>query len=485
MTEKNDTPDQPEYDTAEDFATLLAEQGAVQSLRLQIGDQVTGRVIHSTRESVFVQLSPTQEAVIARVELENEDGELTVREGDEVEAFVADLRNGIELRRKLSGERVDIIMLEQAHEKRVPVEGMVTGVNKGGLEVTLGGARAFCPISQIDLDFVQDAQEFVGKTLEFVIKEIREGGRNVLVSRRALLETRRAEQARELLRDLEVGQRRNVTVTRLATFGAFADLGGIDGLIPISQLSHGNVESVDQVLREGDQVEVEVMRVDEDPEHPEKPRIALSLKATLADPFVAHAADLNDGASLEGRVARIEKFGAFVELFPGVQGLVHISEMADRRIRHPSDVVTEGEMVTVRVLGVDPEKQRVSLSLKEAEPQVAPGDGHLRVGAAVQGTVDRVEPFGVFVALEGGGRALLPAVETGTPRGTDLGRAYPEGMSLDLTIIAIDERGRIKVSQKARAAADERAVVESFNRNQSSGSGLGTLGDLFANKLKR
>ncbi len=482
MTDHDDAPD-----GTEDFAAMLEAQGALESLRLQIGDKVAGRVIHTTQDSVFVQLSPTQEAVIARAELEDADGELTVSDGDEVEAFVSGLRDGIELRRKLGGEGVDVILLEQARETQMPVEGTVTGVNKGGLEVTIGGARGFCPISQVDVDFVQDAHEFVGKTLEFLIKDIKENGRNVVVSRRALLEARREEQAKAVLADLEVGQRRTVRVSRLASFGAFVDLGGIDGLIPISQLSFGNVESVDQVLQEGDEVEVEVMRIEDDPDRPGKPRIALSLKATLPDPFVAHAADLFDGATLEGRVVRLQKFGAFVELFPGVQGLVHISEMADRHIRHPSDVVAEGDTVTVRVLGVDTEQQRVSLSLREAEaPRPPVGEGHLRVGAPVRGTVERVERFGVFVKLDGGGKALLPAAETGTPRGTDLAKAFPEGSTHDLTVVAIDDQDRIKVSRKAREQADERAVVDSFNQSQSAGgSGLGTFGDLFKDKLKR
>jgi len=482
MNDRDDTPE-----ATEDFAAMLAEHGELKSLRLQLGDKVTGRVIHITQDAVFVELSPTQEAVISRVELEDSDGELTVEIGGEVEAFVAALRNGIELRRKLvGGDGIDVLMLEQAREKQVPIEGTVTGVNKGGLEVTIGGARGFCPISQADIDFVEDPQEFVGKTFEFIVKAVKENGRNVVISRRALLEARRKEQAKDVLRDLEVGQRRKVRVSRLLSFGAFVDLGGIDGLIPISQLGYGNVESVEDVLTEGEEVEVEVMRIEEDPDHPGKPRIALSLKATLPDPFVAHADQFLEGTTLEGKVVRLQPFGAFVELLPGVQGLVHISEMADRRIRHPSDVVEEGQTVTVRVLGVDPEKKRISLSLREAPTPAPPvGEGHMQIGAAVQATVDRIERFGVFVKLAGGGTALLPAAETGTPRGTDLAKVFPEGTELDVTIIAIDDQGRVKVSKTARETADERAVVDSFNRSQGGGKGLGTFGDLFKDKLQK
>jgi small subunit ribosomal protein S1 len=368
----------------------------------------------------------------------------------------------------------------------VPIEGTVSGVNKGGLEVTIGGARGFCPMGQADIEFVEDPQEFVGKTFEFIIKDVKENGRNVVVSRRALLEARRREQAKELLRDLEVGQRRKVRVSRVLSFGAFVDLGGIDGLIPISQLGYGNVESVEDVLTQGDEIEVEVMRIEEDPEHPGKPRIALSLKATLPDPFVARADDFREGTTLEGKVVRIQPFGAFVELFPGVQGLLHISEMAERRIRHPSDVVAEGQAVTVRVLGIDPAKQRISLSLRESEVPAPPvGEGHMQVGTAVQATVERIERFGVFVKLAGGGKALLPAAETGTERGTDLAKLFPEGTKLELTIIAIDDQGRVKVSKKAREQADERVVVDSFNRSQGGGKGLGTFGDLFKDKLSK
>ncbi len=468
---------------SEEFAALLDQAGAIASLRLAVGDRVSGRVIHISNDTVFCALSPTQEASIPKTELLADDGKLSVTIGDEVEAFVYSLRNGIELRRRLSSDGVDLLLLERARETRLPVQGTITGVNKGGLEIAVAGTRGFCPISQIDVDFVEDPQALVGKTYDFLVQEVRESGRNVVLNRRQLLEAERQEKAKALLADLAVGQRRLVTITRLTSFGAFADLGGVDGLIPLSELGHGSIEAADAVVHPGDKVEVEVLRIEEDPKRKGQSRIALSLRAALPDPFVVHAADLVEGAVREGKVVRIQKFGAFVELFPGVDGLVHISEMSERRIRHPKDVVSEGQRVTVRILQVQPEERRIALTMKEMAERPAAGQGPV-VGARVDGIVDRVERFGVFVKLGGGHRALLPAAETGTPPGSDLTKQFPEGTSLPLIVIAVDEQGRIKVSKTARERDEERSMVDDYNRAQGGGKGLGTLGDLLKSKKR-
>ncbi|OGR14945.1 MAG: hypothetical protein A2341_16295 [Deltaproteobacteria bacterium RIFOXYB12_FULL_58_9] len=478
---RSNNSDAPEVET-EDFASMLESYGAIESLRVQVGDKVGGKIIHATADTFFVQISPTQEAFILKSELVDAHDKLSLGLGDEIEGFIYTKRGGIELRRKIGGDSIDIVMLEQAKNKQIPIEGTVTGTNKGGLEVAIGGPRGFCPISQADINFVEDAQAMVGQTYEFLIAEVKENGRNVVLNRKALLQAARKEKASTLLAELEVGQRRKVRVTRLAKFGAFADLGGIDGLIPISELSYGNVQSTEDAVKEGDDLEVEIMRIEEDPKRPGQPRIGLSLKAVLPDPFIAHADKLHEGSSFEGKVVRVQKFGAFVELFDGVQGLIHISEMSDRRIRHPRDVVTEGDTVSVRVVSFDPEQRRVGLSMRETPKDV--DTSSIRIGARVKGTVERIESYGLFVSLADGGKALLPAAETGTTRGTDLLREFPIGTELELSVIAIDEQGRIKVSKTARDQEEERSVAEAYNRSQSgNGKGFGTLGDLL--KIKR
>ena len=469
---------------SEDFARMLAEQSGEHSLPLRIGEKVRAKVIHVGQDNVFCALSPTQEGSIAKAELSDAEGKLTVSVGDSLDLFVIANHNGFELSKKLGRGVADIDTLLEARRSSLPVEGMVTGVNKGGLEVTIAGVRGFCPVSQIDVDFVESPAAFVGKTLQFAVKEVKDGGRNVVLSRRALLEAERAERGQKLLATLAVGQRLTAKITRVLDFGAFADLGGIEGLIPISELSFSRVEKPTDVIKAGDEVTVEVLRIEPDAKRPEKPRIALSLKATLPDPFEANLGALAEGAQLTGKVVKCEKFGAFVELFPGVQGLVHVSELSNKRVRHPSDVVAVGQEVNVRVLGVDRAERRISLSLKEAPAELAAGGPTLGVGALVEGTVDRIERFGVFVKLKGGESALLPAAESGTPPGTDLARVFPVGSTHALVVSAVDERGRLKVSKKAREAAEERATVDDFNRGQrgAGGKGFGTLGDLLKQK---
>ncbi len=486
-TQSHDDPAREPSDNSEDFAAMFAAQGAPKSLRLHVGDKVTAKVIHVGAEDVFCELSPTQEGSIPRLELTDKEGQLSVKRGDTFEAFVVGTTDGVVLSKKLGRDIIDLDTLMEAAHTQLPVEGLVTGLNKGGLEVALGGgARGFCPLGQVDLGFIPDAQVFVGKTLQFLVKQVGERGRNVLLSRRALLEIEQQAKAKTLRQTLAVGQRLQGKVTRIAEFGAFVDIGGMDGLIPISELSHARVAKVEDVLAVGDEVAVDVLRIEDDPKRPGQMRIALSLKAAQPDPVVAHGGELSEGAQLAGRVTKLEKYGAFVELFPGVEGLVHVSELSNKRVRHPSDVLKVGEAVTVRVLSFDPSQRRVSLSLKSAAAEAPSGaSSTLAVGAAVEGAVERIERFGVFLKLDAGPSALLPAAETGTPPGTDLSRAFPVGTRLALEVLAVDERGRIKVSKRAREASEERALVSDYNKSEGASSGFGTLGDLFKGKSPR
>jgi small subunit ribosomal protein S1 len=482
---KDLTPEPADSPAGEDFAALLAESGGLSSLRLGVGERVHARVVHIGKEDVFCSLSPTQEAVIPKLELVDGEGKLAVKVGDDFDAFVVSLENGIQLSKKLGREGVDVELLKQAAHSQLPVEGLVTGVNKGGLEVAVAGVRAFCPIGQADIGYVESPDVFVGKTLQFVIKEVRDNGRSVVLSRRALLEAERAERSKKVLGTLETGQRLTGKVTRLAEFGAFVDIGGVEGLLPVSEISHARIASPAAVLKEGEELTVQVMRIEPDPKRPDRTRISLSLKAVLPDPFDQHRQDLAEGAMLPGRVMRLEKFGAFVELFPGLEGLVHVSELSNKRIRHPADVLQVGQEVTVRVLGVKTDEKRISLSLKDAPSERAAAGAPLSTGTLVDGTVERHERYGVFVKLASGESALLPAAESGTPPGTDLVKVFPVGSTHALVIVAVDERGRLKVSRRAREAAEDRAVLDEFNKSQGGPKGFGTLGDLLRARSKK
>lgn len=491
------------------FAAMLAETGPIDRKELRVGDKVKATCVHVGNETVFFEISKTQEAHINVAELLDDEGNVKVKPGDRVDAFVVGLSEGILLSTKLGKDQIDVGMLEQARATGMPVQGTVSGVNKGGIEVSLSGsARGFCPLGQIDAGFVDNPQSLIGKTLSFLVKEVKENGRNVLLSRRALVEREKREKAEKTLRTLAVGQQIQGTVTRLQPFGAFVDIGGLDGLIPMSELGWGHVKDASEVVNVGDGVTVEVKKIDFDTQKAGLPKIGLSLKATQADPFIAHLGDMVPGSVLVGTVKKLEPFGAFVELWPGVQGLVHISEISDRRIPHPKDVLNVDEKVQVRVLDVDQGARRISLSMKEAPPpreELEAAENARRErdqqrrktygrGTMVEGTVDRIENYGVFVQLDPLDpsdpkqvQALMPASESGTPRGADLRKAFPIGTKLSLLIIDVDERGRFKVSKTAREQAEERQLVQQYNTSGggggAKGSGLGTFADLLKGKL--
>ncbi|HHH38873.1 MAG TPA: S1 RNA-binding domain-containing protein, partial [Sedimenticola sp.] len=277
-----------------------------------------------------------------------------------------------------SGHKVhDLAGLEQAWELQQPVDGRVTGVRKGGLEVEIAGVRAFCPASQIDIRFIEDLEQFVGQHLSFRITKFQGGRRpDLVVSRRALLEEEQKIQAEETRALLEEGAVLNGIVTSLKDYGAFVDLGGIEGMIHISELAFGHVQHPKDVLSEGQAVEVSVLRIEktDNPRHPEK--IALSIRALSRDPWLDAEQQFPVGSRVRGRVTRIQPFGAFVELVPGVEGMIHISELGvEQRVGHPAEVLQEGQSVEARVLSVDPEKRRIGLSLSGGGAAEGEGSG--------------------------------------------------------------------------------------------------------------
>lgn len=472
-----------EFDYSGDFAAMLDEAGPIRSNDFRTGDEVQAKLISLGSESAFFDIGGNQEAYCSRADIQEDDGTLTLQVGETARMFVVDTRGGIQLSRRLSRHGVDVTMLESAKENGIPVEGKVVGHNKGGLELEIAGTRGFCPMGQADINFVEDPATFVGQTLSFLIKEVKENGRNVLVSRRALLQKERDEAKAKTMETLQVGSRITGTVTRVQPFGAFVDLGGVDGMIPVSELSWGRIEDPSSVVAPGDRLDVEVTRIEPDPKRKGELRIGLSRKTVLGDPWDDHAHKLKAGSTLEGKVTRTADFGAFVQLFDGIEGLVHISELSHERVHRVEDVVQVGAPVSVRVLDVDPDARRVSLSLKESRPEPAKGDNPSR-GAKVSGTVERIERYGVFLALDTGVTALLPASETGTARGTDLSRAFALGTKVDVSVIDVDERGRVKVSKIARERAEERDILETYQKSDGGGGGsMGTLGDLLRAKL--
>jgi small subunit ribosomal protein S1 len=355
-----------------DFARTLEEfeqgrrsavQAAGAATEIAVGMKLRGRVVTVGDEHTLVDFGGRSEAVAETRHFRAEDGTLRVQPGDSVELFVVEAGEQVVVGPSIRADgRAALQQMREAHAAGVPVTGRVLSVNSGGIEVDLSGTRAFCPLSQIEAGFCADASVYVGRTLEFLVTSVGDNRGSIVLSRRQLLRRGEEEQAKRLLSALKVGDELEGTVVRLESFGAFVDLGGVDGMVHVSEIRHERVGHPDQVLKIGDKVKVRVLRLDTGKDG--RQRIALSIKATAPDPWTGVEQRYPAGARVLGVVARLTDFGAFITLEPGVDGLIHVSEAAPRRIEHVREVLEPGQAVEAMVIGVDPEKKRISLSLK-------------------------------------------------------------------------------------------------------------------------
>ncbi|MDI9632155.1 MAG: S1 RNA-binding domain-containing protein [Acidobacteriota bacterium] len=371
-----DDPDQPGDPERAEFERLLAASDSGPApggpREPAPGERVEGKVLAVGAETVFLDLGGGLEGILDTVEVRDLDGEVTVSVGDPLVAVVVGRDPGSRaflLRRRGGGRPGEVgPELRQAKEMGLPVEGIIRGVVKGGFEVELAGQRAFCPVSQIAARPVAEPEALVGQRLAFLVTRVEEGGRgrsaNVVVSRRELLEREARERAAAVRATLAPGAVVRGRVTSLASYGAFVDLGGIEGMIHTSELGHTRVASVEDVLAVGDEVEVQVLRIEPPREGRREERIALSIKALQRDPWKDAALRFPVGSEHPGRVMRLESFGAFVEVAPGLEGLVHVSELGEgRRLNHAREALQLGEDLVVRVADVDETRRRLSLTL--------------------------------------------------------------------------------------------------------------------------
>ena len=499
--------------------------------KLQPGDPVRGQVVLITRDTVFIDFGYKAEGWATIEEFLDAEGRSTIEVGSEVSlTFIEHTPTGIHLGtslRKAPGAP-GRELLQQAYEADLPVEGMILKVNKGGLEVEIGGVRAFCPLSQIDLHYCENPEALVGTNQKFQVLRIEEEGRNVLLSRRAVLQAEREAQAAKVRETLAPGAVLEGTITRLTPFGAFVDLGGLEGLLHISEISRQQVADPADRLQTGQLVKVQVLRLEQGEKGEE--RISLSMKSLEPDPWQEEL-PFQEGALVSGQVRHLTPYGAFVELAPGLEGLIHISEISDRRITHPKQVLSPGETVTVLILEIDRDRQRVSLSLKAAAPPAEvpaelsetrtgdvirrgrrsedleagdsdspalsstgsgiPGDSPLpaaplaplkpRVGLITRGIIRTVKPYGLFLDLPELGsrmRGLLHQSNLAAGAGSSA-KGLKEGEELEVEIIKIDEQGRISLSQQSVIENRERSELKHYLGQEKGSAGLGTMADLF------
>lgn len=352
-----------------DFEQML-EQSERSESTLSPGDRITARVIRVGREWVFLDIGTRSEGIMPALEALDENGQPKHGVGDTVTVYVTAFRDGAVICGLRVGassgiEKTDdksalLDSLKDAQQTGVPVEGTVKEVNKGGFTVSILGQRAFCPISQIDKKYTETPEEHVGRTYTFEITKFEESGRNIVVSRRRILEREAEEAAAYLWTKLAVGDVMEGTVSSVRAYGAFVDIGGLEGLLHVSELAYDRIEDPSTVVEPGQRIRVAIKDLDR-----AKGRVSLSLKALMTDPWDEAAHTIKTQQVYKGRVVKLQNFGAFVEIMPGVEGLVHISQMAeDRRINTPREVVAVGDEIDVRVLDVDSEARRISLSMK-------------------------------------------------------------------------------------------------------------------------
>ncbi|MEE3233397.1 MAG: S1 RNA-binding domain-containing protein [Candidatus Latescibacterota bacterium] len=366
--ERNDSKNSSKTEQQQSFSDLLNESPVQLKDEVNEGDKIEGQIVKFDEDNAFIDYGGRGEARIAKTELGDTEGKLRYDIGDKVEALVLSAGDEVVLSLKVAGPSVNTDAMYQAYKGGISVEGRIDAVNKRGIGVIFsGGIRGFCPISQIDTTFVENAEEYRGKTYSFKIIEFRHQGRNIVVSRKALLKEEKNQEANKVREQLGKGARLKGVVTRIQDFGAFVELGaGVEGLVHVSEISHQRIEKTSDALTQGQEVDVVVLGT-KSLGNRRKERISLSIKANEKNPWDEIRKKFPPGTVVKGAVESLEDFGAFIDLGDGARGMVHVSEIADRRIAHPREVLGIGEEVQVVVLEIDTKRQRLRLSINQVE----------------------------------------------------------------------------------------------------------------------
>jgi small subunit ribosomal protein S1 len=438
----------PATGSVENFAALFEESLSRKEMR--IGEVITAEVVRVDDNFVVVNAGLKSESYISAEEFRNDRGELEAKPGDFISVAIESLENGYGETR-LSRDKAKRLAawheLEEALEKGTMVSGVINGKVKGGLTVTVNGIRAFLPGSLVDIRPVKDTTPYENKQMDFKVIKLDRKRNNVVVSRRAVLEETQGEERQKLLENLQEGAVVKGIVKNITDYGAFVDLGGIDGLLHITDLAWRRVKHPSEILSVGDEVEAKVLKFDQ-----EKNRVSLGLKQLGEDPWVGLSRRYPPGTRLFGKVSNLTDYGAFVEIEAGIEGLVHVSEMdwTNKNV-HPSKVVQLGDEVEVMVLEIDEERRRISLGMKQCMPN--PWEEFAmnhRKGDRVKGQIKSITDFGIFIGLPGGidGLVHLSDLSWSLP-GEEAVRNYRKGEETEAMVLSIDvERERISLGIK-------------------------------------
>lgn len=407
---------------------------------LEEGSITQGIVVRIGKEHVLVDVNFKSEGQISIAEFQDAAGELEVNVGDQIDVYVVS-KNESEGTIHLSRERAKRMQLfdklEEIQEKNDVISGRIVRRIKGGYTVDLGGVEAFLPGSHVDLRPVPDMDALVGQEFEFRVLKINRRRSNVIVSRRVLLEERRDSMRKDLLKTLEEGQVVTGRVKNITEYGVFVDLGGLDGLMHITDMSWKRIKHPKELVHLGDELELKVLSFDQ-----EKQKVSLGMKQLVSDPWENIAGKYPEGTRLSGKVTNLVDYGAFVELEPGVEGLVHISEMSwTRKLRHPSQMVHVGDEVEVVVLSVDPDKKRISLGMKQVRPN--PWDivaEKYPEGTILEGSVKNITEFGIFIGIEDGIDGLIHVSDISwTKKVRHPGEMFKSGDTVMAKVLTVDK----------------------------------------------
>ncbi|KAA1193013.1 30S ribosomal protein S1 [Photorhabdus heterorhabditis] len=435
----------------ESFAQLFEE--SLQSIETRPGAIVRGVVVAIDKDVVLVDAGLKSESAIPVEQFKNVQGELEIQVGDEIDVALDAVEDGFGetvLSREKAKRHEAWLMLEKAYEDAETVTGIINGKVKGGFTVELNGIRAFLPGSLVDVRPVRDTTHLEGKELEFKVIKLDQKRNNVVVSRRAVIESENSAERDQLLENLQEGMEVKGIVKNLTDYGAFVDLGGVDGLLHITDMAWKRVKHPSEIVNVGDEITVKVLKFDR-----ERTRVSLGLKQLGEDPWVAIAKRYPESTKLTGRVTNLTDYGCFVEIEEGVEGLVHVSEMdwTNKNI-HPSKVVNVGDVVEVMVLDIDEERRRISLGLKQckANPWQLFAETHNK-NDRVEGKIKSITDFGIFIGLDGGIDGLVHLSDISwNVTGEEAVREYKKGDEIAAVVLQVDaERERISLGIKQLA----------------------------------